>query len=126
MVMYFGTTVWSGSAFDCAGGEIILLHSLYDSTESHVRAYGECNNGSIVAQGITIKNGTYTSRLNISVSTDMIGRSIECLYDATNSILVGSAIILTSGKGVSSRISYTCTFSFIHHQSISHHQISVK
>ena len=81
---YFGVTVWSGSAFDGAGGEIILSHNLYNSTESHVRAYGdlECNKGSIVAQGIRIENGTYTSWLTISVSTDM---SIECFYDATNS-----------------------------------------
>ena len=99
---YFGIMVWSGSAFDCAdtGGEISLLHSFYNSTESHTRAYGECNNGSIVARGIRIENGTYISQLNISVSADMIGKNIGCFDALTNSTLVGSAIILTSGKDI--------------------------
>ena len=95
----FVATIWSGSAFDCAGGEISLLHSLYNSTfEYHARAYGECNNGSIVAQGLRIENGSYISQLNISVSTDRIGRNIECFYETTNSTLVGSTVILISGK----------------------------
>ena len=47
---HFGTTVWTGSAFDCAGGEISLLHFLYSfSSLSHPRAYGVCNKGFIVA-----------------------------------------------------------------------------
>ena len=98
---YFGTTVWRGSAIDCPGGEINLLHRLYNDTETHIsiHAYGECSNGSIVAQGVRIENGTYISQLNVSVSTDMIGRSIQCFEDTTYStLLVGSAIISTSGK----------------------------
>ena len=99
MGSYFGTTVWSGSAFDCIGGEISLLHSSYNCTELCGHAYGDCNDGSIVAQGLRIENGTYISQLNVSVSADMIGRSIECLYDTSNStITLGSAIIVPSGK----------------------------
>ena len=91
MGSHFGTTVWRGSAFDCASSEISLLHNNYNST---MRAYGECNNGSIVAQGLRTENGvTYISQLNISVSTNIIGRTIECLYDLTTFLLVGSAII---------------------------------
>ena len=99
---YSSTTVWRGSAFDCFGDEINLVHILYNNTESHIiRAYGECNNGSIVAQGVRIENDTYISQLNVSVSTDMIGRSIECFEDTTYStLLVGSAIISTSGKDI--------------------------
>ena len=90
-----------------------LVHILYNSTELHVIcAYGECNNGAIKAQGIRIQNGTYISQLNVSVNTDMIGRSIECFEDTIYStlLLVGSAIISTSGKDIKvlhKLISYT-------------------
>ena len=96
---HLGTTVWSGSAFDCSGGEINLLHRFYNGTESDtgVRAYGECNNSSIVAQGVRVENGTYISQLNISVSNDMIGRSIECFDATADSALVDSAIISRTG-----------------------------
>ena len=94
----YGTTVWSGSAFDCTGGEITLLHSFYEST-----AYGECNNGSIVAQSLRVENNntSYTSQLNIAVSADMIGKSVECAYDSGNtetSQSVGVDTITTLGK----------------------------
>ena len=97
-----GITVWHGSAFDCSGNEISLIHILYNSIESHVIcAYGECNNGAIVAKGIRIENGTYISQLNVSISTDMIGRSIECFEDTIYStLLVGSAVISTSDKDI--------------------------
>ena len=95
----YGTTVWSGSAFDCSGGEITLLHSFYaERTVSH--AYGECNNGSIVAQSLRVENMCYISQLNITVGTDMIGKSIECNYDDGNtetSQLVG-ALNINTGK----------------------------
>ena len=97
----FGTTVWRGSAFDCATGEISLPHALYSSTVSYLRLSGECNNGSIVAQGLETENGTkFTSQLNISVSAKVIGRNIDCFYDDANNNtkLVGSRTISTSGK----------------------------
>ena len=94
--------------------------------------YGECNNGSTVAQRIRIENGTYISQLNISISTGTIGRNIECFDAAANSTLVGSrsVIILTAGKIVDvlhqGLATPACTFSLIHHQSIFHYQILVK
>ena len=100
----FGTTVWHGSAFDCAGGEISLLHSLYtEDTMPHTRAYGECNKGSIVAQGLRIENDTYfISQLNITISADVMGKSIECIYDsAFTSELIGAKNISISGKSSS-------------------------
>ena len=101
----FGTTVWYGSAFDCAGtsGEISLLHFLYtDDTVSHARASGECNKGSIVAQGLRTENDTYyVSRLNVTVTADIIGKNIECIYDGNTGIpelIIDSRNISISGK----------------------------
>ena len=92
------TTVWRGTAFECTSGEISLLHSSY-AESSVLRAYGECNNGSIIAQGLSIAdNMCYTSQLNITVSAYVIGKSIECHYDDSNTAtlqLVGAANIIT-------------------------------
>ena len=98
----FGTTVWTGSAFDCTGGEISLLHYLYNfSSLSYPRAYGVCNKGSIVARSLRVENDIYfISQLNISVSADVIGKSIECIYDDGNthtSELIGAKNISISG-----------------------------
>ena len=42
-------------------------------------------NGSIVAQSLCIEESIcYTSQLNIIVSADVIGKSIECYYDDSN------------------------------------------
>ena len=97
----YGTTVWRGSAFDCAGGEIILLHSFCESTASY--AYGECNNGSVVVQSLRVESTCYVSQLNITVGTDMIGKSIECIYDDGNtetSQSVGASNIITGKSQV--------------------------
>lgn len=80
----FGTTVWRGSAFDCTSSEISLLHSLYVNSmhmPASTHAYGDCNNGSIVAESLRRENTCYISQLNVTVSADMIGKSIECIHD---------------------------------------------
>ena len=60
---------------------------------------GMCNNGSIVAQSLWEQDGCYTSQLNVTVTTDMIGTSIECVYDNISSTnTVGSLNITASGK----------------------------
>ncbi len=101
----FGLTLWNGSAFDCArmGNEISLLHYLYKNNSIHVRASGECNNGSIVAQIVRVKNSTYVSQLNVTVSDGVIGKTIECLYEnysinATTIMRVGEETLHTEGR----------------------------
>ena len=93
-----GTTVWRGTAFDCTGGEISLLHSAYAET-SVIRAYGECNNGLITAKSLSVADSIcYTSQLNITISDKVIGKSIECYYDDSNTTtlqLVGAINIIT-------------------------------
>ena len=82
----FGATVWRGSAFNCTSSEISLLHSAY-AESSVLRAYGECNNGSMIAQSLSIADSMwYTSQLNITLSADVIGKSVECHYDDSSTI----------------------------------------
>ena len=71
-----GFTVWTGSAFDCTGGEIILRHSAF------LTAVGLCNNGAIVARGIGVEGNNYTSQLNVAFTPDIGGKSIVCAYDS--------------------------------------------
>ena len=87
-----GYTVWQGTAFDCSSG-IALFHGRFTSDEG---AYGECNNGAIIGQSLRAENDTYTSQLNVKVSSDMIGNSIECVYDSgTSTITLGKFSVIT-------------------------------
>ena len=74
----FDTTFWQGSAFNCLLEEIALLHARYTSVNG---AFGQCNNGSLVARSLGTENGRYTSQLNVTVTSDIIGESIECVHD---------------------------------------------
>ena len=68
-------TAWFGTAFNCLGGHSILLRH---STFLDRRAYGSCNDGSIVARGISIEGNHYTSQLNVTVTPDIAGTTIVC------------------------------------------------
>ena len=92
-----GSTVWQGSAFDCARNAILLRHSQFESQT----AIGECNNGAITGRGIhnTILNNAFTSQLNVSVTTSLQGKTIECVYDNGTTTTIGSSsIIITTGE----------------------------
>ena len=79
-VMHGSHTVWNGTAFDCAssGNDIILLHSRFND-EGGTRA--TCNNGAIKGRSLRTAGRTYTSQLVVSVSSEMIGKSIVCTAD---------------------------------------------
>ena len=64
-------TIWRGSAFNCdsKGNEIFLLN------HSHK---GTCNGGMITGRVIRRENDNYTSQLNVILSSELIGRVIEC------------------------------------------------
>ena len=90
-----GATIWEGSAFSCLSDEITLLHRQFPES-----ARGQCNSGSIVGRSLRIDNGSYyTSQLNVTVSSDMIGKSIVCFYDNQSGIkeLVGN-LNITQGE----------------------------
>ena len=87
-----GTTVWRGNFFDCSNG-IILLHD----SDRFTLEKKDCNDGSIVAQGLIIDGDNYTSQLNITMNSDINGESIECYYNFDEEIFVGSLTINTTG-----------------------------
>ena len=95
-VMRGVATVWRGSGFNCSSSsnnEILLLDSDSRLEESIAR----CNDGAISGQIVGIENGTYTSQLSITISSDMIGHNIVCAAGAT---IVGSFIISTPIAGL--------------------------
>ena len=54
-----------------------LLHSEFEGAHIH----GECNNGIIVGWSVGVENNSYTSQLNITVGSDLIGKDVECIHD---------------------------------------------
>ena len=77
-----GLTIWRGTAFNCLSGEIALLLNQFTSdSDEHVSTHGECNNGSIQGYSVRAENGCYTSQLSVVMTSDLIGKSIECTYD---------------------------------------------
>ena len=88
-------TIWSGSAFDCpaTNNEIIFLHSAPNAFNA------SCNGGKITGHIIRSANDSYTSRISVSVSSEMIGHNISCFSDGqAGTVLIGSTdLILTTG-----------------------------
>ena len=76
-----GVTIWTGTAFDChdRNDEIILLHGGFMSSNG---TYSECNNGAIMARSLGVKGSNYTSQLTVSVTSDLNGKTIMCIYDS--------------------------------------------
>ena len=96
-----GTTVWTGSAFNCTNREISLFHSEYGNTEG---AYGEC--GNIHGQSVKTINSNisssvkgYVSQLTVRVRSDTIGKSIECQYDDGTTYTSVGRVVITATTG---------------------------
>ena len=97
--MMWGATVWRGSALDsdyCRIQEIVLLRDDYSTEDGIHESCGD----SIEAKTLRVENGSYISQLNITVMSDIIGKSIECAYDDNggNITSVGSLNITLSGR----------------------------
>ena len=90
-------TIFRGTGFfDCStretmNQEIILIHGRYDDG---IVTIGTCNNGSIVGRIIRAENGSYTSQLNVTFTSDLSGVIIECIHDdgITLSVIGNSTI----------------------------------
>ena len=92
-----GFTIWTGTAFNCSGGrnEIILCHSRFASAKGINRL---CNHGAIVAKVLSVEANNYTSQLNVTVTPDMAGKTITCLYfNGTTDIIHLSSVIPLAG-----------------------------
>lgn len=95
--------MWQGSVLECgsSSNEILISHSQF-TTDS-----GSCNNNAIVARGVNVidtGNNTlcFSSQLNITVTSDMRNKTIECIHDhAGGSTRIGaSSLVFTTGKNI--------------------------
>ena len=70
-------TVWGGTAFNCTSilNEILLRHNNFQI------ATGECNNGAISGYSIENVDNSFTSCLDVRLSTNLQGRTINCSVD---------------------------------------------
>ena len=93
--------MWGGNAFDCASSdnEIYLLESHFNSSE---RSSITCNNGMIMGRINRIDGGFYTSQLSVTVSSDLIGKSVSCAQSdgSTTDVLIGSPITIHNTAGM--------------------------
>jgi hypothetical protein len=94
-VMRGVATVWTGSALDC--NEIVLLHSDDEwYNKSDFKLY--CNNGAIVVRSLPTEGNNYTSQLNVTITPDTAGKTVECEYDdGLTATLVFTSVIPTIG-----------------------------
>ena len=92
-----GFTLWMGDFFRCSSGNkvIELIHHQFIQGGGIPNAR-ICNNGNIAGRLIRIENGSYISQLNVTLTSDIVGRSIECAYD-NGTIHPVASLNLTTG-----------------------------
>ena len=93
-----GFTLWMGDFFRCSSGNrvIALRHHQFMNIQGGGMPNARiCNNGNVAGRLIRIENGSYTSELNVTLTADIVGRSIECAYDNGTIHGVGSLNITT-------------------------------
>lgn len=87
-----GSTVWRGNAFQtlCMIPEISLRHR--DFTSGIIQS---CNDGVISLRNLETENmNCYSSQLNITYNTAIIGNTIVCAYDnGVNEEVIGRITI---------------------------------
>ncbi len=68
------STLWQGSAFNCPSGSdtISLNHSLYEPNGVTVTC------GDLSAMSVGVSGNNYTSRLTLTATAGLNGRTIEC------------------------------------------------
>ena len=91
-----GFTIWRGSAFDCSAQQnrILLRHMSFGSG-----TMGSCNGGDIVGRSLGVSENVYTSQITVSVTSNLIGRIVECAYSLTGATVtsINSTTIVISG-----------------------------
>ena len=65
-----------------------------------------CNDNSIVGQSLRVENGRHTSQLNVAVTLNNVGKTIECAYyNVTEATTVGLLNISLTGITILNLIS---------------------
>ena len=97
---YGGITIWMGDFFRClANSRVIeLVHNQLITNRPEGEAFNArtCNDGNIVGRIVRVENGRYISQLNVTLTSDIVGKSIECAYDNGTVYRIGS-LNLTTG-----------------------------
>ena len=97
-----GTTVFRGSAIESecesSNNEIILLHSRYNLTDGTVVT---CKSGTIVGRSLRVDDLCYISQLDLNFSSDLIGKTVECIHDNGTSEKVVRSHIISNGEDFS-------------------------
>ena len=111
--LFGGSTVFRGKSspfVNCTGEsinqeELTLPHSQFIESQGVKRT---CNNGTIIGRSLSVKNGTYSSQLSITVTSELIGDTIVCAQDNGIDICeVGMSVINDTGESLIQLISYT-------------------
>ena len=94
-----GYTLWNGAAFDCPSSrnEILLSHSSFASADGTVKS---CNDGLIVGRSLGVTGDYYTSKLDVNLTHQDIGRIVQCSYEngISDPLIVGSTqLAITEG-----------------------------
>ena len=93
----FGFTIWRGSAFDCPTqlNRILLRHTSFENG-----TMGFCNGGDIYGRSLGVNGSIYTSQIVVYVTSNLIGRIIECAYSLTGATVtdINSTTIAIAGK----------------------------
>ena len=71
------------------------------SSESHETMLLSCNNGAITGWSVGWENNSFTSRLNVSVTSNIFGKDIVCAYDDRRgkSVTIGSFTLIQNILG---------------------------
>ena len=91
-----GFTIWRGSAFNCPAqlNRILLHHMSFNSG-----TMGLCNGGGIVGRSLGVSEDIYTSQLTVTVTPNLVGRTIEYAYSLTGATVtpINSTMIILTG-----------------------------
>ena len=75
-----GATLWTGTALNnCPSDEIVPLHRRFTEPGGTTRS---CSNGATAAQSLYAQKSLYTSQLNVTITPNIAGKTIMCVYDA--------------------------------------------
>ena len=117
--VFGGATVFRAkppsSFVSCTGSQkelIIFFHSQFNW--SHHGVNRTCNNGTVINRNFGVENRTYTSQVSITVTSELIGITIECVHDnGTSRYGVGSSTIPNTGIIKNTMYVHICTHTAI-------------
>ena len=103
-----GLTIWQGSVFNhCTSKGIRLRQDIIHGTKGHVN----CSDGTTIQANVIFSGNHFVSVINVTVSSNVVGRSLECVYmsydDDTNTTLIDSTIIGITGIHNKKKNNYT-------------------